>query len=65
MIKYSDGTAYSYSDSNQNAMEKSPYTLDSTSSGAVANTLNPLFSQSFALYNDEPPSGAPSRRTIS
>lgn len=58
MFKYPAGAAYSYADVNNETPVKSQYSVTESSSGALANTLVPMFAKSFALYNDEMPNGA-------
>jgi len=68
-IKFPSGTQYMYADINNPTFVKSTHDMASTTSGALANTLNPIYNANktmawtdyaFTFYNDEKPDGSTS-----
>ena len=57
-FKINDGYNYLYADTNSWALALSPYSMNSTTDGALAQTLGQTwsFGLEFIAYNDEPPS---------
>ena len=57
MVKHSGTTKYVYADANSASFAESSNDLSSTTEGAVAKTILAVAKDSYAMYNDEQPSG--------
>jgi hypothetical protein len=57
MLKHSGATTYLYADAKNPTLAVSSNNLDSQTDGAVAQTINAVMKDSYAMYNDEVPNG--------